>query len=129
MALNRLRSAARVQRGPDDPPGWRRRWTGRAYLAETCFTTPAWVESRLAFLTHKLRAPFIFAYWCGDVAVDRVWQTGAARGARPASSPICTTTCTRPRRWTAHWPEFYRAGGRAGASLTGANTIDKRQHI
>lgn len=74
MALNRLRSAARVNAAlmiHRDGAGLDR---AREYLSRTCFTTPAWVESRLAFLTHGLRAPFIFAYWYGDLAVDRVWQ-------------------------------------------------------
>jgi hypothetical protein len=74
LALNRLRSAARVNAAlmihRDGVP----RAEVGAYLLDTCFTTPAWVESRLAFLTHALRAPFIFAYWYGDVAVERVWQ-------------------------------------------------------
>ncbi len=46
----------------------------RTYLQQTCYATPAWVESRLAFLMHPLRAPFTFAYWCGDRAVEQVWQ-------------------------------------------------------
>lgn len=38
--------------------------------------------SRLGFLTHKLRAPFAFAYWCGDRAAERVWRT-VTREQRP----------------------------------------------
>ncbi len=74
MTLNHLRSGARVnaammihhENKPLDQV--------KTYLEETCYASPAWVEARLAFLTHSLRAPFIFAYWCGDMAVERVWR-------------------------------------------------------
>jgi hypothetical protein len=73
MNLNRLRAAARLnaarmihhEKMPIDQV--------KMYLQETCFVSAAWAESRIAFLTHGLRAPFIYAYWCGDVAVERVW--------------------------------------------------------
>ncbi len=74
IALNRLRSAARIN------AAWKihaENQTERdvvAYLMNTCLQSQAWAKSRLAFLTHPLRAPFIFAYWYGDQAVDRVWQ-------------------------------------------------------
>lgn len=74
LALNRLRSAARINaawmihaegHSPDDAV---------TYLMESCFKPRAWAESRVAFLTHPLRAPFIFAYWYGDMAVHELWQ-------------------------------------------------------
>jgi hypothetical protein len=74
MTLNRLRAAARLnaarmihhENKPLDQV--------KTYLQETCFVPATWAESRLAFLTHSLRAPFIYAYWCGDVAVEKVWE-------------------------------------------------------
>ncbi len=74
MALNRLRSAARVNAALAIHQDGRPLDRVKAYLLETCFVTPAWVESRTAFLTHRLRAPFIFAYWGGDLGVEQVWQ-------------------------------------------------------
>ena len=74
LAVNRLRSAARIN------AAWLIHSEGRTpdaacdYLMATCLQTRTWAESRLAFLTHPLRAPFIFAYWYGDMAVERVWQ-------------------------------------------------------
>ncbi len=73
MTLNRLRSAARVNAALLIHQEGRPLEQVKTYLRETCFGTPAWVESRLAFITHRLRAPFIFAYWCGDMAVAKVW--------------------------------------------------------
>lgn len=32
-------------------------------------------SSSLAFLRHGLRAPFVYSYWCGDMAVYDVWKT------------------------------------------------------
>jgi hypothetical protein len=74
MTLNRLRAAARVNAArmihhDHQPIG-----EVKTYLQETCFVTATWAESRIKFLTHTLRAPFIYAYWCGDVAVEKVWN-------------------------------------------------------
>lgn len=74
MTLSRLRSAARIN------AAWMIHAQGRPrdevveYLMTTCYESHAWADSRLAFLTHPLRAPFIFAYWYGDMAVARVWK-------------------------------------------------------
>jgi hypothetical protein len=77
MTLNRLRSAARMNAALLIHQDRRPLDEVKAYLRGTCFATPAWVESRLAFLTHPLRAPFIFAYWCGDRAVEQAWNRTA----------------------------------------------------
>lgn len=37
-------------------------------------------QRRLAFLSHELRAPFLFAYWSGDDAVQKFIRKNAARG-------------------------------------------------
>lgn len=74
MTLNRLRSGARMNAALMIHHEGKPLEQVKAYLQETCFATPAWVESRVAFLTHSLRAPFIFAYWCGDMGVEQVWR-------------------------------------------------------
>jgi hypothetical protein len=74
MTLNRLRSSARMNAALMIHHENKPLEQVKVYLQETCFATPAWVESRVAFLTHSLRAPFIFAYWCGDMGVEQVWQ-------------------------------------------------------
>lgn len=79
MALNRLRSAARVNAALMIHQEGKSLDETRTYLRETCYVPPAWVESRLAFLTHRLRAPFIFAYWYGDIAVELVWRQVAPK--------------------------------------------------
>ncbi len=73
MTLNRLRAAARLNGARMIHHEKRPLDQVKMYLQETCFVSAAWAESRIAFLTHSLRAPFIYAYWCGDVAVERVW--------------------------------------------------------
>ncbi len=73
MVLNRVRSAARVNAALMIHQDGQTLEAGKGYLQETCFATPAWVESRVSFLTHRLRAPFIFAYWGGDMGVEKVW--------------------------------------------------------
>lgn len=43
-------------------------------IAGQGYQTEATVGDRLAFLHHDLRAPFVYAYWCGDTAVEKVWN-------------------------------------------------------
>ena len=74
ITLGRLRAAARVNAALMIHHEHQPLEIVKAYLQETCFVAPGWAKSRLAFITHPLRAPFIFAYWCGDAAVEKVWQ-------------------------------------------------------
>ncbi len=74
IALNRLRSAARINAAWKIHAENASEQAAVAYLMSTCLQSRAWAESRLAFLTHPLRAPFIFAYWYGEQAVEQVWQ-------------------------------------------------------
>lgn len=73
MTLNRLRAAARVNAARMIHHDKKPLEQVKTYLVETCFVSAAWAEARMAFLTHRLRAPFIYAYWCGDMAVEKVW--------------------------------------------------------
>lgn len=82
-ALQRLRGALRCN------AAWMMHGEGRSMdeivpvIAADGFQDEAAVRSRLAFLGHDLRAPFVYAYWCGDMAVNAVWETVPAerRGA------------------------------------------------
>ena len=46
-------------------------------IAKAGFQTETTVRGRLSFLNHGLRAPFVYAYWCGETAVHDVWKTVA----------------------------------------------------
>lgn len=75
VALQRLRSALRCNAA----------WMMHAQhmtlddiapvIADAGFQDLATVKGRLSFLNHNLRAPFVYAYWCGDTAVHDVWKT------------------------------------------------------
>lgn len=75
VALQRLRGALRCN------AAWMMHGEGRSLdeivpiIAAGGFQDEATVRSRLAFLGHDLRAPFVYAYWCGDMAVNAVWET------------------------------------------------------
>jgi hypothetical protein len=109
MSLNRLRSAARCNAALMIHRDGASLDQVRAYLAATCYATPAWVESRLAFLTHRLRAPFIFAYWYGDLAVERVWRT-VTPAERPAFFRYLYHHMHTPTTLQPFWAEFRDAG-------------------
>lgn len=74
-ALQRLRAALRCN------AAWMLHAEGRAaeeiapIIAEAGYQDLSTATSRIAFLRHGLRAPFVYAYWCGDVAVHGVWKT------------------------------------------------------
>ncbi|MBB4053342.1 hypothetical protein GGR20_002999 [Devosia subaequoris] len=75
VALQRLRSAMRCN------AAWMRHEQGLSMdeivpvIAAASFQDPVDTRSRLAFLDHDLRAPFVYAYWCGEVAVHDIWTT------------------------------------------------------
>ena len=75
VALQRLRGALRCN------AAWMMHAEGKSLdeivpiIALGGFQDPVTARSRLAFLGHKLRAPFVYAYWCGDMAVHEVWKT------------------------------------------------------
>lgn len=72
--LQRLRSALRCR------AAWRVLGEGRDIervvpeIAALSLQSPPVTMARLAFLKHSLRAPFVYAYWCGETAVDAVWS-------------------------------------------------------
>lgn len=87
--LQRLRSALRCR------AAWFLLGEGRAFdeivpeIAAASLQSPTVTRSRLAFLRHGLRAPFVYAYWCGETAVDAVWSR------------------TEPERREAFWEYLY----------------------
>lgn len=75
VALQRLRSALRCN------AAWMMHQQGMSLdeivpiIAAKGFQDPVTARSRLAFLNHNLRAPFVYAYYGGDIAVHDVWKT------------------------------------------------------
>ncbi|WP_417583210.1 hypothetical protein [Pelagibacterium sp.] len=74
VALQRLRSALRCN------AAWMMHEQNKQLdeivpvIAAQGYQSEETVKGRLAFLHHDLRAPFVYAYWCGDVAVEKVWK-------------------------------------------------------
>jgi hypothetical protein len=75
--LQRLRSALRCR------AAWQLLGEGRPFdevvpeIAAASLQSPEVTRSRLAFVRHELRAPFVYAYWYGEMAVDSVWSRTA----------------------------------------------------
>lgn len=75
VALQRLRSAMRCN------AAWMMHAEGMSLdeivpiMADKALQDPVTARSRLAFLSHNLRAPFVYAYYGGDMAVHEVWKT------------------------------------------------------
>jgi hypothetical protein len=75
MTLERLRAALRCNaawmlhaenRLPEDVA---------PIIAAAGYQDVATAANRIAFLRHGLRAPFVYAYWCGDTSTHAVWKT------------------------------------------------------
>lgn len=75
MTLERLRAALRCN------AAWMLHAEGRSpeevapIIAEAGYQDVATATSRIAFLRHGLRAPFVYGYWCGDTSTHAVWET------------------------------------------------------
>ncbi|WEK03362.1 MAG: hypothetical protein P0Y65_14315 [Candidatus Devosia phytovorans] len=75
VALQRLRSALRCN------AAWMMHQQGMTVdeivpiMVAEGLQDPVTARSRLAFLHHNLRAPFVYAYYCGEMAVLAVWKT------------------------------------------------------
>ncbi|SEQ48615.1 protein of unknown function [Devosia sp. YR412] len=75
VATQRLRSALRCN------VAWMMHQQGMTLdeivpiMAEQGLQDPVTARSRLAFLHHNLRAPFVYAYYGGEMAVHAVWKT------------------------------------------------------
>lgn len=55
--------------------------TGRRTVAEiadflrtTCSAQESWIDAKIRFVTHALRAPFVYAYWWGGTVVGTWWR-------------------------------------------------------
>lgn len=75
VALQRLRAALRCNaawmlHAQKKPPEEVAR-----IIAEAGYQDEETTASQLGFLRHGLRAPFVYSYWCGDMAVHDVWKT------------------------------------------------------
>jgi hypothetical protein len=74
MTLERLRAALRCN------AAWMLHAEGKPaeevapIIAEAGYQDLATATGRIAFLRHGLRAPFVYAYWCGDVSTHEVWS-------------------------------------------------------
>lgn len=74
VATQRLRSALRCN------AAWMMHQQGMSLddivpiMAEQGLQDPVTARSRLAFLHHNLRAPFVYAYYGGEMAVHAVWK-------------------------------------------------------
>jgi hypothetical protein len=102
VALQRLRGALRCN------AAWMMHSQGKTLdeilpvIAEGGFQDPVTARSRLAFLGHNLRAPFVYAYWCGDVAVHEVWK-GVPKERRAEFWDYLYGNMHTPKTLAAHW--------------------------
>lgn len=78
----------------------------RAFLRETCDADEAWIDGRLRFVTHRLRAPFVYSYWWGGTVVGDWWSRVPASRMDEAVAYLFDRMHS-PTTLAAHWP----AGG------------------
>ncbi|GMA14247.1 hypothetical protein E5F05_02555 (plasmid) [Deinococcus metallilatus] len=61
-----------------------------------------WIEARLRFFTHRLRAPFIYTYWWGNELAHRFWAAVPA-SAQDAAVAHLYDCMHSPGTLFAHW--------------------------
>lgn len=44
-------------------------------LRDWCDADDAWIDAKIRFVTHAVRAPFVYGYWWGGTAVGRWWRS------------------------------------------------------
>jgi hypothetical protein len=102
VVLNRLRAALRCN------AAWMIHAQGKtphevaAMIAKAGFQDEKKVTNSLTFLSHKLREPFVYAYWCGDIAVHDIWKNLPKERAGEFWNYLYGNMHT-PKTLAAHW--------------------------
>lgn len=74
------------------------------FLRESCDGEEGWIEAKLRFVTHPLRAPFVYGYWWGGTVVGRWLQRVPALRLRDAVNHLYDKMHS-PSTLEAHWTE------------------------
>ena len=48
------------------------------FLRDTCNAEQPWIDGKIRFVTHPLRAPFVYSYWWGGTVVGNWWRRVSA---------------------------------------------------
>lgn len=75
-----------------------------AFLRDYCDGEEAWIDARLRFATHPLRAPFVYGYWWGGTVVGAWLRRVGALRLRQAVSHLYDRLHS-PSTLAAHWHE------------------------
>lgn len=74
------------------------------FLREVCDGEEAWIDARLRFVTHELRAPFVYGYWWGGEVVGAWLRRVPAQRFGAAISHLYDRMHS-PSTLQAHWRE------------------------
>lgn len=74
------------------------------FLRETCDGEEAWIDAKLRFVTHALRAPFVYGYWWGGTVVG-AWLRRVPALAFGAAVRHLYDRMHSPTTLAAHWHE------------------------
>lgn len=73
------------------------------FLRRTCDADEAWIDGKIRFVTHRLRAPFVYTYWWGGTVVSNWWSTVPASRFDEAVAYLYDKMHS-PSTLFAHWP-------------------------
>ena len=74
------------------------------FLRNTCDAQEAWIDGKIRFVTHPLRAPFVYAYWWGGTVVGHWWNRVPADRLDGAIAYLYGRMHS-PTTLAAHWTE------------------------
>jgi len=75
----------------------------RAFLRTACDGTDAWIDAKVRFVRHRLRAPFVYAYWWGGTVVGD-WLARVPATRLDEAVAYLYDRMHSPTTLAAHWP-------------------------
>lgn len=79
----------------------------RAFLRDACDAGDAWIEAKIRFVTHGLRAPFVYTYWWGGTVVGE-WLKRVPVTRLDEAVTYLYDRMHSPTTLAAHWKEETR---------------------
>lgn len=74
------------------------------FLSTTCDAEEAWIDGKIRFVTHPLRAPFVYTYWWGGTVVGAWWRRIRAEHFDEGIHYLYDRMHS-PTTLAAHWPK------------------------
>jgi hypothetical protein len=97
-------------------------------LRSWCDADDAWIDAKIRFVTHAVRAPFVYGYWWGGTVVGRWWRRVSAAG-RDVAVRHLYDRMHSPTTLAAHDPGTAAGAAFAGGARDATSAGEVRQRV